>query len=231
MLELAQQIEGFAGYYCDNADLVVGLAGPPDPIRDALAVDLVRATGVAYTCYDRAFLMKVPQVVIARKQHSFLQLRAWRDTIVADFFATEGAHGIGINYKNNRLKMKVEPANRAAVEAFAASRQLPTDAFMIVETTRPVPKYACNSGTNGPYLQYNCFNPLPAGVEISTPFDCSMGSQGDCTVTAATDRYTYWYWLRSATKRTSASIPWGLRRYASTVAAHTTTSSFSCHFR
>jgi hypothetical protein len=62
MLELAQEIEGFAGYYCENADLVVGLAGSSDPIRDAHAAETVKATGVAYTCYNRELPMKVPQV-------------------------------------------------------------------------------------------------------------------------------------------------------------------------
>ncbi len=38
ILELAQQVEGFAGFYCENANLVVGMAGPVKPAQDALAI-------------------------------------------------------------------------------------------------------------------------------------------------------------------------------------------------
>lgn len=190
MLEIAQQVAGFAGYYCENGDLVVGMAGPPQPAQDALAIQLVTAADVARACHTRALPMHVPQVTIARKKHSFFQLRAWRDSIVQSFFGTDGAIGIGINYTNNKLRLKVEVGNRGPTEALSASYQLPLDAFMITESTRARPQYACPNPYYGSYLYEACFRPIPGGVEMSP----TQG--GDCTITAATDRYLpqYGYW-------------------------------------
>lgn len=188
LFELAQQLQGFAGYYCENGNLVVGMAGPVKPDQDAVAIEMVSAAGVASGCYNRALPMHVPQIVIARKEHSFLTLRNWRDAIWADFFATDGAIGIGINYSTNRIRLKVEPTKGGQVEALATSLQLPSDAFTIVETERTSPQYACNPGTNGPNLNGNCFRPIPAGVEVT--------GGGYCTVTAAAERYLpeYGHW-------------------------------------
>ena len=103
MLELAGKIDGFAGLYCENADLVLALAGPEQPNEDALSLKIVSDLDIASSCYNRNFPLKIPRVVIARKRYSFLTLRAWRDTIVTDFVKTAGALSIGINYTSNRV--------------------------------------------------------------------------------------------------------------------------------
>jgi hypothetical protein len=71
--------------------------------------------------------------------------------------------------------MRPEPGRRAAIEAFALSRQLPPDGFMIVEKPIPVPTTACPNPSYGPWIyehapsapHISCFRPIPGGVEIS----------------------------------------------------------------
>lgn len=190
ILELAQKIDGLAGWYCENGDLVVGMAGPVQPARDDEAIRLIEAMDVASACHNRAFPKHEPKVVIARKTYSFLQLRAWRDAIWDDYFSTDGATGLGLNYTNNLIRMKVEPGKRGSIEALAALYKIPSDAFTIIDTKRATPQTACPNPSNGPYLYGNCFRPIPGGVEHSPT------GGGECTITAATDRYLsdlgYW---------------------------------------
>ncbi len=183
ILEIAEEVEGFAGWYCENADLVVAMSGPVQPAQDARAVQLATSSGAAFACYNRAFPMHTPQVVIARKKHSYLALRAWRDAIWQSFLQTDGANGIGINFTTNKIRLNVRPGRRTAIEALATSFQVPSDAYIVIEKERTSPTYACNPGTNGPNVYQACFRPIPGGVEQSP------SQAGDCTITAATERY------------------------------------------
>lgn len=166
LLQLASQFEPFAGYYCEEGDLIVAVATTVDEDVRAVVQGLI-GDSVASGCRTRDKPGYAPAVLVRQVKYNFLSLRTWRDSVVDDFFALPGAISLGISYRDNRLTMSVESAaGFQGVEGLLQSKAVPADARVIAEGQRAQTQ-ACANPSNGPTVR-GCFRPIPAGVQVST---------------------------------------------------------------
>src|SRR5262245_6124265 len=92
LLALAAKVGAFAGYYCEDGDVVVGLAGTDDATSKSVLTAAIADDDTPSACYNRDIGARTPQVRFVQKKYSFLTLRSWRDTI-GDAFFDGGGHG------------------------------------------------------------------------------------------------------------------------------------------
>lgn len=194
LLAIANQVERFAGYYCESGNLLVGFtpAGAISPIQDALeqslVANIVESRGVATYCYNRDVGLIVPQLVVVAKTHNFMALRTWRDKIATGVFES-GGHSLAISYSLNRLMIRVRSQSRPLLESYMQSQGLPPTAYEIVEERELELALSCLVPSEG-LLLGNCFRPVPGGVEIQTSNNGATVGLDACTMTAATSRYS-----------------------------------------
>ena len=184
LLAISNQSPTFAGYYCEQGDLIVGsTAAITDSSTDNLST-IVASTGVAKYCRSRFAVDKTPNVVPVQMKYSFLSLRKWRDAIGDQFRELAGARGLSIDYMNNRIIMGVEAGQESAATNLASSLQLPDDSYTIVQATFPtLMGVACPPPPyNGTTLR-NCFRPVPGGVAMLA---WPSGGQGTTPYTQGT---------------------------------------------
>jgi hypothetical protein len=172
MLLLSNRVDAFAGYWCADGDLHIGLTQRASTADEATIVRLVDSMGVATACYNRDVGLRTPSIVVAKRSFNFLTLRTFRDSIVRELFSIDGVNSLGIDYQNNRLMIGADAAAVGAVERFAASR-MPREAYTVEEQRRATLHAACPFPSNGPFLDNArcpngesqcCFRPVPGGA-------------------------------------------------------------------
>jgi hypothetical protein len=181
-LEISEKYPTFAGYYCAEGDLVVGVTAQASDADVASIAALVRAKGVPFYCHHRAIPNHEPTIVTATKQYSFLELRAWRDSIRSDFFATDGALGIAMDYAKNRIVLRVEQGYEDQQRANMATHGVADAAVDIVAGERAKPRVGC---LNSQYYTSptGCFRPaIPGGVQLKATIPGSSTAEGECTL-------------------------------------------------
>jgi hypothetical protein len=180
-LYIAENSNGFAGYYCSDGDLWVGLVQGTTAANAAMVINLVNSSGAAFYCHNRNFPNHEPQIKTIDKKYSFMQLRSWRDSVGSDFFKAQNGRRIGINYTRNKIVARVAQGTAPSNRLIMQSHGIPDDAVEIVEVTEFTPN-ACSSPSNGPNL-YGCFRPVPGGVVTFSKAVSGPDTSG-CTLTA-----------------------------------------------
>jgi hypothetical protein len=140
----------------------------------------VEAMGTAFYCHSRDYPSHEPQIIIVQKKYNFLQLRGWRDTLGQQFFQNPGAYGLGIDYEQDRLLMKVDTQSIAAAQNTASALNIPGDAYIIEDTGRPHLESRC---IDAAHTLRDCFEPAPGGVQGHSIWP--DGARWDCTLTGA----------------------------------------------
>lgn len=198
LLEIANQVPAFAGYYCADGDLYVNITnGASENSKETLR-DLIDISNVASSCMMRSLGRRTPNIILTAARYDFLTLRSWRDTLTEEFFEIPGADGIAIDYIRNRIELTVRTDSGAATSAraFASSFGLPNDSFAVNESSKPQLRAACPTPTDG-YDVYSCFRPVPGGVAmIPMPNGGPGVLTGQGTITVAGYRWitqgSYW---------------------------------------
>jgi hypothetical protein len=184
ILEIAIQEPAFAGYHCEDGDLVVRLT-------DQNAADAVLALvsdELASLCYTRARQDHSPTVRTAAALFPIHELFAWRDAIADDFFALDGAVSLGIDYARNRLELTVRSTVTSAATNLLDSLDVAAEAYTIFTSDEEIVRESHID------LYHSTFpSPIPAGpMHNFTPGGCS-GMQC-CTIGPAVRRWMGTYW-------------------------------------
>ena len=180
LLEIAIRHPTFGGYLCEGNDLVV-LSTSSDL---AELVNEIETRGAKESCFNRLASGET-RIVTRLAAHSFLQLRSWRDAIVDPFFELDVASALGIDYQANRLQIFVT-SQTPQVDTLAQSLGIPATAYAISVEPPTVQQLACPDPADGTHIQFDCFRPVPAGVQIrartsnsSFPTTCTLGATSD----------------------------------------------------
>lgn len=193
LLEIAEAEEAFGGYYCENGDLIVLVAGQAEPEVERRLVELIADKTVS-SCRSRNNPDHEPEVVVRETKYNFLTLRTWRDAAGEPFFASEGARSLGIDYRANRLVMGVEPDSLHHPNDVATVLGIPTDAFTAIEESEPV---YLDQGTGCDFSSLEIANcrPVPGGVSMDSTESGGGGQiQGECTIGSANLRWNGSEW-------------------------------------
>jgi len=169
--ELAAKYPNFAGYYCEEGDLHIGLTSSASSAQISMEIE---AEGTAFFCRNRAYPDKIPSVRISQdKTYSFAQLVSWRDKVYSDLVQRSDGRGLGIDYAQNRVLVDVELGATASTRQRLASMGLPSDAVVVAERAGAKPS-ACSPYPTAPLT--NCFRPVPGGVQVAA------AAMGQCSV-------------------------------------------------
>src|SRR5688572_9209284 len=169
LLVVSLSVPSFGGYYCDGGDLVVLVAGAPG---DGAAIEDLIDPEMVSSCFSRHDLTHEPQVRVEVATYDFLSLRAWRDSIADAFFEIDGARALGIDYRSNSLVLLVTPEAAFGVPAFAASFDVPSDAYRV-----EIVDYEIEPTTT---LE-DTFSPAPGGVVTGIHASGGGGPSVGCT--------------------------------------------------
>jgi hypothetical protein len=135
LLEVAQKVNEFAGYYCESGDLVVLLAAPESSY--ATIVESIRAlipSDTIASCKLTSDPTRTPKLAFRSGRHTFLALRSWRDQLAQTFIDVPGARSLGIDYAANRLHLGAdakEPDAITMTQALIETLSVPPDAYHI----------------------------------------------------------------------------------------------------
>ncbi len=195
LLKISQKVDSFAGYYCSNGDLVIGLAAPIDQSLKDSVLQLPELVGVSTACYNRSVGLRVPQITFVAQKYNFLSLRTWRDSITHDYLEINGSHSIGIDFEMNNVILSGNATSQSQLESFALAQDLPPDAFTFIPETPAQLTLTCPPAPYNGTTVNNCFRPVPGGVQMQpTPNGAGTSPYGHGTITAATSLFTGGYW-------------------------------------
>jgi len=168
LVAVHESVPEFAGVWVDEqtGSLVVALTRPGQAIADAVRGSLAQRLG-------RPDLGSMP-VDVRAARFSFAELKGWHDAITAEVLALPGTVLTDVDERGNVVRVGVEnvAAQRAAVEAVATARNVPTHA-LVVEHADPVVADSSLRDAHLPAvggLEIGFARPAEAGL-----FICTMG--------------------------------------------------------
>lgn len=189
-VQIGEQNAHFAGYYCEDGNLLVGVTASATSSDVAEIVSLVKGTGASFYCRTRRYPDHEPQIVTVTKPYSFMQLRTWRDDLVANYDTNHEVHSIGISNKKNVVRVKGMPGTVQSHLSSLAARGIPPTAL---EVTADEPGHdECNPPSTSTPLTRDCFRPVPGGVRTRT-YTSGGSSKGTCTLAIAGKHLVYPY--------------------------------------
>lgn len=196
-LEIARVADGFAGYYCQNGEVIVRTTAPND-LAQRKAIESLLGDELFTGCRSESNRDSSPRLSFVQAKYNFLTLRTWRDAIAEEFPELPGAAGLGIDYVNNRLELAVESDEYLQTTEnvnLMSVHGIPADAFKTVNTGRFMPN-ACPDPSSGTDVNGHCFRPVTAGIRIGTATNGGTSYITNCSITSVNDRYIpqYGYW-------------------------------------
>jgi len=133
-LYLAERIPGFGGLYFENRRLVVVLTSGGDEsiARKVLAAFVSDASEMVEPRVEAG-----SDIVIRNAEHSFLELREWRDNISFWAFGLPAVVSTALSQRKNRIVIGIEDLSAGAtVEARLSQEDIPLEAVQIVKERR-----------------------------------------------------------------------------------------------
>lgn len=171
---LAQEVQGFGGFYIDDvgnlhAYLLDG--SKQGPARAALA-QILAARQRDYTETERRLRTR-SEIVIHRGQFTFLQLADWRNLVENFTLTAPGVVWVGLDEHVNRVAMGVDRTRPAAVEALVIRRiaelGIPQDAITF-EAADPISPPVSMCDVDTPDCQDPCtLNPDDPSCQQTDP--------------------------------------------------------------
>jgi hypothetical protein len=185
LADIARTVPSFAGYYCEDGNLIV-----LDTARSKKATELVAEITVDSCAVRRSRRVApapAPDVIERGARFTFLELSSWRDQLSQPFLDGDGAIGVYIDYRINQVVMTGSPGALEHGRRLVSARKIPADGISLQPGGELADDFAC---TSTPTNLTQCFGPIPGGVRYFRTNNGQQTGGSFCTMGPAAARLT-----------------------------------------